>query len=169
MGADGPDMGSIQTTIYPNEEQHERWKRQAEEMDRSVSSWVADMVEAGQKKFDASVEPDETREEIRQERNDLRRDLEAARGRIRRLENHSDQERQAIEAFLETNPDATFGEVVEHVMRTAPERVRDHFDMMDVSAEAGDPVPGEGIVFGYFDGEEPEGAETEGWTKLQEW
>ena len=57
---------------YPTEDQYDRWKQQAEEFDMSVSEFMQAMVEAGLKKFDATVEPDETARELREQRNDLR-------------------------------------------------------------------------------------------------
>jgi hypothetical protein len=40
------------------------------------------MVEAGMKKFDGSVEPDETNHELREQRNDLKDELDRTRSRV---------------------------------------------------------------------------------------
>jgi hypothetical protein len=61
---------------YPTADQYDRWKRQVEEFDMSVSQILQSMVEAGLKKFDAAVEPDETTRELRDQRNDLRNELD---------------------------------------------------------------------------------------------
>jgi len=91
------------------------------------------MVEAGLKKFDAaSVEPDETNRELRQQRNDLKAELDRARNRIADLEDavyHG--ERQAIKEFVNANPGATYDEIIQHVIDTVPERVTTHLDDME--------------------------------------
>jgi hypothetical protein len=68
---------------YPSDEQLERWKREAEEMDMSFSEWVQGMVEAGLKNFSPTVDPDEDLHDLRRQRNDLRQELEATRDRMR--------------------------------------------------------------------------------------
>lgn len=71
---------------YPHEDQYEAWKERAENRDMSVSEWMCAMIEAGSKKFDASVEPDTTNHELREQRNELRKELREARERIDELE-----------------------------------------------------------------------------------
>ena len=120
---------------YPTPEQYEAWKDDAKEMDMSVSEWMQAMIEAGRKKFDASVEPDESAEELREQRNDLQEQLEYARDRIEELETamyHGEQE--AIREFVEENPGATFGEIVQHVVDTVPDRVTRHLDELEGDA-----------------------------------
>lgn len=123
-----------QAATYPSEEQYERWQDRADDMGmRSMSEFVEAMVEAGLKKFDAaSVEPDETNRELRQQRNDLKAELDRARDRIADLEDavyHG--ERQAIKEFVDANPGASYDEIIQHVIDTVPERVTTHLDDME--------------------------------------
>ena len=112
---------------YPTEDQYDRWKQRAEEFDMSVSEFMAAMVEAGLKKFDASVEPDETLTELREQRNDLRDELDHARTRIESLEDRIHHgERATIRQFVEENPEATYDEIIQHVLDSAPGRVTNH-------------------------------------------
>lgn len=120
---------------YPTPEQYETWKEDADKMDMSVSEWMQAMVEAGRKKFDAGVEPDESAQELRQQRNNLKDELEHARGRIRELETQLLHGEQAVvREFVEDNPGATFGEIVQHVSDTVPERANRHLDELEGEA-----------------------------------
>ena len=125
---------SRHAATYPTEEQYERWQTHAEEMGmRSMSEFVEAMVEAGIKKFDASsIQPDETNQELRQQRNDLKTELDAARHRIQELEDAAYHgERQEIKDFIETNPGANYDEIIQHIIDTIPERVTVHLDQME--------------------------------------
>lgn len=121
---------------YPTEEQYERWKDRAEEMDMSVSEFMQSMIEAGMKKFDATVvEPDETYLELREERNDLKDELEEAHERIDKLERQLyGGERRAVLEYVNENPGATYGEIQQHVIDTVPSRVSQVLDMLDGDA-----------------------------------
>ena len=117
---------------YPTEDQYDRWKQRAEEFDMSVSEFIAAMVEAGLKKFDASVEPDETLTELREQRNDLRDELDHARTRIESLEDRIHHgERATIQQFVEENPGATYDEIIQHVLDSAPGRVTNHLEDLE--------------------------------------
>lgn len=117
---------------YPTQDQYDRWKQRAEEFDMSVSEFMQAMVEAGLKKFDATVEPDETARELREQRNDLRDELDHARSRIEDLENRLYQgERAAVRDYVEENPGATYDEIIQHVVDTVPERVTKHLDDLE--------------------------------------
>ena len=121
--------------VYPTPDQHQDWEDDADDMDMSKSEWVQAMVEAGRKKFDAQVEPDESAQELREQRNDLKEQLTIARDRIEELENivhHGEQE--VVREFVEENPGATFGEIVQHVIDTVPERVNRHLDELEGDA-----------------------------------
>jgi len=120
---------------YPTSDQYDRWKARADEFDMSVSEFMQSMVEAGMKKFDASVEPDETNRELREQRNDLKDELAHARDRVAELEEqlHRD-ERSTVREYVEQNPGAEFGAIVQHVVDTAPERVNRHLDALDGDA-----------------------------------
>lgn len=123
-----------QVSTYPSEDQLERWEARCEEMRfRSRSEFVEAMIEAGLKKFDATeVDPDETNRELREQRNDLKAELDRARDRIQELEDAAYHgERQAIKEFVEENPGATYGEIIQHVIDTVPGRVTDHLDDLE--------------------------------------
>lgn len=117
---------------YPTSNQYDRWKARADELDMSVSEFMQSMVEAGMKKFDASVEPDETNHELREQRNDLKEELAHTRERVADLEEQlHGGERAAVREFVAENPGAEFGEVVQQVIDTAPERVNRHVEDLE--------------------------------------
>ena len=123
-----------QAATYLSEEQYDRWEVQCEELGmRSMSEFMEAMVEAGLKKFDTSnVEPDETNRELRQQRNELKAELDCTRDRIADLEDavyHG--ERQAIKKFVDANPGASYDEIIQHVIDTVPERVTIRLDDME--------------------------------------
>lgn len=144
-------MGDPKRAVaYPTEEQYERWKEQAEERGfSSVSKFIQAMTEAGLKKFEASVGPDETHEELREHRNDLRRELNAARDRIQSLEGQLYRgERGEIVEFVRENPGVDYAEVVQHIIDETPRRVTEHLEDL-----LGDEVV-EGEGGGYYPAEE---------------
>jgi predicted nuclease with TOPRIM domain len=120
---------------YPTSDQYDRWKARADEFDMSVSEFMQSMVEAGMKKFDGSVEPDETNHELREQRNDLKDELDRTRSRVEELEEQlHGGERAAVREFVAENPGAEFGEIVQQVIDTAPERVNRHLDDLESDA-----------------------------------
>jgi ElaB/YqjD/DUF883 family membrane-anchored ribosome-binding protein len=121
--------------VYPTPEQHEQWEEEANAKDMSKSGWVQAMVEAGRKKFDATVQPDESAQELRQQRNDLKEELDRARDRIAELENIVHQgEQQVISQYIHDNPGVTYSEIVQHVQNTVPERVNRHIEELEGDA-----------------------------------
>jgi len=124
--------GTATATTYPTVEQYERWKKQADEMDLTVSEFIKCMTEAGRKDFEIKVEPDETTQELREQRNDLTRQLEQARERVESLEDrlHHD-ERHQIERIVEENPGASFADIVQHFANSLPDRVTRHLDELE--------------------------------------
>ena len=127
---------SKRAVAYPTPDQYEQWSDRADELGySSVSQYIQDMTEAGHKKFDAAVEPDETNRELREQRNDLKDELAHARDRVAELEEqlHRD-ERATVREYVEQNPGAEFGAIVQHVVDTAPERVNRHLDALDGDA-----------------------------------
>lgn len=121
---------------YPSSQQYEQWKVRAEKRGyNSVSRFIVDMVEAGSKQMDLSVEYDEEPRELRRQRNDLREELDDARRRIEALEDQLYRgERKAIIEFLEGRSEgATFGGVVQHLVDDAPARVAEQLDQMEGS------------------------------------
>lgn len=123
------------TMTYPTEEQYDRWERKADELDMSMSEFVECMVEAGLKKFDVDVTPDETNRELREQRNDLKAELDRARDRIEQLEEDLHHgERGAVRDYVEANPGATYDEIVQYVIDTAAGRVTTHLDGLEGDA-----------------------------------
>ena len=123
-----------QVATYPSIDQLARWEYHCTEMGfQSRSAFVEAMVEAGLKKFDAaSVEPDETLGTLRQQRNDLKAELDRARARIDELEEavyHG--ERRAITEYVQADPGATYDEIIQHIMNTVPERVTSQLDDLE--------------------------------------
>ena len=122
---------SKQTTTYPTKEQYERWSEKAEENGMSMSEWIECMVEAGQKKFEAGIEPDESLRELREQRNELRELAKNRQERIDELEDRLYQdERAAVIEFLEENPGSDFGDIMQHLIDTAGDRAMRYLDEM---------------------------------------
>jgi len=78
---------SHHVATYPTEEQYEYWKRDADEMDIPMSEYVEIMVQAGRSKIQIRTETDSNRRSIREQRDDLKEELDHARRRIEQLEN----------------------------------------------------------------------------------
>lgn len=125
-----------QTSTYPPEEQRERWKDRADELDMSMSQFLAAMTEAGIKKFERDVEPDFTKAELREQRADLLDELNQARDRIQKLEQQVYRgERQAILDYIEDNPSAEYHEILSRIQQTAGGRLTDHLDFLTIEGE----------------------------------
>jgi len=123
---------SRHAATYPSEAQYQRWQDRADDLGMSMSEFMEAMVEAGMKKFDATVEPDETNQELREQRNELKGELDRARGRIQELEDavyHG--ERRTIKRYVEDNPGATYDDIIQHVIDTVPQRVTTHLDDLE--------------------------------------
>lgn len=108
---------------YPPQHVYEEWKAAADEMDMTLSEYVQAMTEAGRKKFDADVRPDETAAELREQRNDLRRETDRLRSRIGKLENqlHTGERGKIIE-YIKTNPGATYLDILQELSETVSDR-----------------------------------------------
>lgn len=119
---------------YPTVQQYEQWKRQAEEMEySSVSQFMTEMVEAGYKQLSSSVTYDEETSELRSQRNELKRELDNSRERIKHLEERLYQsEQHAIVQFLtEQEAGASFAEIVQHLINDTPARVAEILEYME--------------------------------------
>ena len=116
------------TMCYPTKEQRERWDERADELDMNTSEFVKSMVEAGMKKFEVSVEPDESAEQLREERNQLRDELEQAEDALR---SQGFGEADSVQEYIEENPGATFGEILNHMTDTMPGRLNRLLDELD--------------------------------------
>ena len=98
----------------------------------SLSEFIEAMVEAGLKKFEPTVQPDTTNHELREQRNELKSELDRVRNRIQELEDavyHG--ERQTIKRYVEANPGVTYDQVIQHVIDTVPRRVTTHLDDLE--------------------------------------
>jgi hypothetical protein len=114
---------------YPNKAEYVGWKFAAEREGMSVSEWMKCMVRAGQRKWEATAEPDVTNQDLRQQRNDLKRQLKAARTRVKKLEDQlHDTEREQVEQFIRDNPGVTRPEVIQYISDEVPSRVARHLD-----------------------------------------
>lgn len=116
-------------TAYPPNRVYDQWKRHADDLDMKVSEFITYMVEAGRKKFEVEVTPDETSQELRQQRNDLKRENDRIRERVSMLEDRLfEGERGAIIEYVEDNPGATNDEIIQHLGDNLQPRVTDHLD-----------------------------------------
>lgn len=114
---------SVPVQSYVDAEQRERWREKAEGMGLTESQFVAEMVSAGIKKFDRAVEPDVSRDELRQQRNELYSELREAREEIHRLEEKlMESEREVIIDFVEDNQGCSYADISNHLAKTAPTR-----------------------------------------------
>jgi len=112
---------SVQSYVPP--ERRERWREDADEMGMSESQFVQSMVEAGLKKFTREVEPDKTRDELRQQRNELYSELREAREEINRLEEKlMASEREVVIEYVESHPGCKYPDIADHLAQTAPSR-----------------------------------------------
>lgn len=116
---------------YPTAAQYARWKAAANAHDMSVSAYMQAMIEAGRKKFDATVTPDEPVADLRTQRNDLKAELDRTRVRVHELEDQLHHgERATVRRYVETHPGASFEAIVQHVVDTVPARVNHHLDAL---------------------------------------
>jgi len=119
------------TMVYPTQDQHARWKHEAEKMDMSLSEFVQAMTEAGIKKFDVTVEPDESLSEVRRQRTDLKKELDRTRERVTELERQLQLgERSTIQEYVKDNPSTTLDEIIQHVIGTASQRAAQQVESM---------------------------------------
>ncbi|PHQ44015.1 hypothetical protein Z052_00845 [Halorubrum sp. C191] len=123
---------SRHTATYPTEDQYQRWQNRADDLGMSMSEFIESMVEAGLKKFEPTVNPDTTKQEVREQRNELKAELDRTRGRIQELEDIVYQgERQIIKRYVQNNPGATYDEIIQHLIDTVPQRVTSHLDDLE--------------------------------------
>jgi len=119
---------------YPSIPQYEQWTDRAEEMGyNSVSRFMTEMVEAGYKQLSSSITYDEETSELRAQRNELKRELDTSRERIKHLEERLYRgERRAIIQFLtEQEAGASFAQIVQHLIDDTPARVAEMLEDME--------------------------------------
>ena len=123
---------SRHVATYPAEDQYHRWEEQADGLGMSLSEFVEAMVEAGLKKFEPTAEPDMTNQELRDQRDELKQELDHARNRIRELEDAAYHgERRTIKRFVEQNPGVGYDKIMQHVIDTVPQRVTTQLDELE--------------------------------------
>lgn len=121
-------------SCYPTKSQYEQWKEWADEMGyNSNSRFMIAMIEAGYKQMSVSVGYDEETKELREQRNDLKRELDQARRRIEDLEEqlYRGERRSIIEFIDQQHEPVSFAEIVQHIVDDAPARVAQHLDGME--------------------------------------
>jgi len=131
-----PELGEDKqvATCYPKKSQYEQWQKWADEMGyNSNSKFMIAMIEAGYKQMNVSVGYDEETKELREQRNDLKRELDQARKRIEELEAQLYRsERRSIIEFIDRQPEpVSFAEIVQHSIDDTPARVAQHLDEME--------------------------------------
>lgn len=118
---------SKQVNVYPPEEMVRDWDQDRQDLNMSRSEYIQRMVCAGQKKFDSSQVSDESKREIRQERNDLKDKLSSAREEINDLESRAyGSEKEEIVQKICEDPGANLDDLVLHLSQDLPGRVSDH-------------------------------------------
>lgn len=132
-----PDLSSDKTmaATYPPETLYDSWSQHADSLNMSTSQFIIRMVEAGRKQIDVEGIANESAQELRQQRSDLKSELERQRDRVSKLEKQLHYTAQAdIIDFVEANPGATAPEIIQHIANTVPERVASHLDLLEGDA-----------------------------------
>lgn len=119
---------------YPHESQYRSWKSKADNLGyKSTSRFMIEMIEVGSSQIEMSVETDTTATELRNQRNDLKTQLDKARERIAKLEHqvyHS--ERKAIVDYIDQKQSgAEFAEIVQYLINDSPARVAQQLDYLE--------------------------------------
>lgn len=121
-----------QVATYPEDTQKARWKRNADALGVSLAEYVEMMVEAGNKNFTARTDRDETSDELRQQRNELRAEVRRLRSRVDTLEDRLyGGEREEIIEFVRDEEPVPEGEIVNRVVQTANRRVPSILDSFE--------------------------------------
>ena len=103
------------------------------------SEFVRSMVEAGLKKFTREVEPDKTRDELRQQRNEAYSELREEREKRTRLEEKiMTGERGVIMEYIDDNPGCTYKDIADRLAQTAPSRATKVLEAIEGSEVAVD-------------------------------
>ncbi|WP_267642066.1 hypothetical protein [Haloarchaeobius amylolyticus] len=120
------------TMCYPQKAQHAKWKQLADERGyKSLSRFIIQNVERGYKNLNLNLRNGS--DELRKQRNDLKRELDQTRLRLQEVEEQLYRgERESVLEFLEhQSGGATFPELVQHIIDDAPVRVAELVDQLD--------------------------------------
>lgn len=127
----GTMSNSVVATSYIVADEYEDWSDHADDLGMSISEYIQSMVRAGRKKFSVEVTPDESNQELRESRDYYRKELERERNKNSRLERQlHGGEPAAIESYVQSNPGASYDEILNHIRSTASERVSSHLESM---------------------------------------
>jgi multidrug resistance efflux pump len=122
----------VMAACYPPESLYDDWCDHANRLDLSVSHFLIKMVEAGRKNIDMGDVPSESIRTLRQERDELQREVERQRERTRDLERQLERTAQTdIVAFVEDHPGVATPEIIQQIANTVPGRVASHLDALE--------------------------------------
>jgi predicted nuclease with TOPRIM domain len=118
--------------VYAPPDRKESWEEHADEMGMSTSEWANAMIEAGLKKFDRDIQPDESKRDLRRRNTELWNDFQALRKERDRLEKQLHQtERRAILEFVEENNGCRYKEIAKHLSKNKASRLTKLLDALD--------------------------------------
>ncbi|ELZ45907.1 hypothetical protein C463_05735 [Halorubrum californiense DSM 19288] len=118
--------------VYTPQDRYEMWKQEADELGMSMSQWANAMVEAGLKKFDRDIQPEESKSDLRKRNTQLWNDYEKVRKERDKLETQLHQtERRAIVEFVEENQGCRYKEIAQHLAKNRGSRLTKLLDALD--------------------------------------
>jgi len=129
-----PEIASDTTvaSCYPPESLYSQWCTHASKFDMSVSQFLIRMVEAGRKQLDTDSLAIQSMQELREERNNLRREVERERARVEELEQQLDRTAHAdVVGVIEENPGVSAPEVIQHIADSVPGRTVGLLDTLE--------------------------------------
>jgi predicted nuclease with TOPRIM domain len=118
--------------VYAPPDRKESWEELADEMGMSTSEWANAMIEAGLKKFDRDIQPDESKRDLRRRNSELWSDYQTLRKERDRLEKQLHQtERRAVLEFVEENNGCRYKEIAKHLSKNQASRLTKLLDALD--------------------------------------
>jgi hypothetical protein len=119
-------------TAYPPDPLYQSWTTEAEARNMTLSRFMIKMIEVGREQIDIRDLATDSLRELRQQRSDLREQVEQKEARIQKLEQALHRTAYAdIIDFVEANPGVTTPEVIQHVADSVPTRVVSHLDIVE--------------------------------------
>lgn len=118
--------------VYTPQDRYETWKQEADKLGMSMSQWANAMVEAGLKKFERDIQPEESKTDLRKRNTQLWNDYEKVRKERDKLETQLHQtERRAIVEFVEGNQGCQYKEIAQHLAKNRGSRLTKLLDALD--------------------------------------
>lgn len=118
--------------VYAPPDRKESWEEQANEMGMSTSEWANAMIEAGLKKFDRDIQPDESKRDLRRRNTELWKKFHELKKERDSLEKQLLQtERQAILEFVEENNGCRYKEIAKYLSKNQASRLTKLLDALD--------------------------------------